>query len=244
MRLIARLDIKGANLIKGKQFEGYRVIGKPWDFSSRYAVEGIDELLFVDNVASLYGSDFMVETLRKVTESIFVPITVAGGVKSVADAHSYLRAGADKIAVNTAALQRPELLTEIASEIGSQSLIASIEVKASPGTQSMSWECMGNFGREHSGIHLEEWLGIIAEKGVGEVLVTSIDDDGMKLGFSSDLAKVVQQNCQNPVIYSGGISSVDHIEQLNIRKGVDAVAIGTAFHEDQSFISRLKGLLQ
>ena len=230
MRVIARLDIKGTQLIKGMQFEGYRKLGDPREFSIKYAQQGVDELLFVDNVASLYGSQPMLETLRRVTEDVFLPITVAGGIDSVQVAHQYLRNGADKIAVNTAALQRPSLLKELIEEIGSQSVLASIEVKRQDSGSLSSWECMGNFGRDHSGRKLEDWLQEVQSLGVGEVLVTAIDQDGMIRGFDSELSSLVSSLAQRPIIFSGGISTWAHVEQLKLRTNIDAIAVGSAFH--------------
>lgn len=230
MRVIARLDIKGSQLIKGRQFEGYRKVGDPREFSIKYAQLGVDELLFVDNVASLYGSEPMLETLRRVTEDVFLPITVAGGIDSVKVAHNYLRNGADKVAVNTAALERPELLRELIEEIGSQSVLSSIEVKRQDSGFRGSWECMGNFGRDHSGRNLEDWLEEVQSLGVGEVLVTSIDRDGMLQGFDPELASLVSSIGQRPIIFGGGISTSAHVRELCLRGNIDAIAVGSALH--------------
>jgi cyclase len=230
MRVIARLDIKGSHLIKGKQFEGYRKLGDPREFSIRYAEAGVDELLFVDNVASLYGSEPMLETLRRVTEDVFLPITVAGGIDSVKIAHHYLRNGADKVAVNSAALKRPGLLKELVDEIGSQSVLSSVEVKRQISGSHRSWECMGNFGRDHSGRRLEDWLEEVQNLGVGEVLVTSIDHDGMLEGFDTGLSSLVSSITRRPIIFSGGISTSKHVRELTLRPSIDAIAVGTALH--------------
>jgi cyclase len=179
VRLIARLDIKGPNLIKGVQLEGLRVVGDPQEYARRYYEQGADELLYIDIVASLYGRSKLTEIVRKAAHDVFVPMTVGGGIRTVDDVTDLLRAGADKVAINTAAVHRPDLISEVARRFGSQCMVLSIEAKQqSPG----HWEVYTDCGRERSGVSAIEWARRGVELGAGEILVTSIDMEGTRKG--------------------------------------------------------------
>ena len=172
-RLIARLDVKGSRLIKGVRFEGLRVVGDPSDSAIRYAQAGADELLYIDAVASLFGRNSLSGLLRQASSKVFIPITAAGGVRSVDDAAALLAAGADKVAVNTAALERPQLITELAEAFGRQCVVASIQARR---TSSGEWEAMKEAGRERTGRDVAEWIHLLQELGAGELLLTSESD--------------------------------------------------------------------
>ena len=209
LRLVARLDIKGPNLIKGIHLEGLRVIGDPQEHARRYYEQGADELLYMDIVASLYGRNSLTEIVRRAAEDVFVPLTVGGGIRSVEDAALALRSGADKVAVNTAAVARPELLSELAMRFGAQAVVLSIEAKRA----GSGWEAYTDNGREHTYLDAVEWAARAAELGAGEILVTSVDREGTRKGFDCDLVAAVAAAVDVPVIASGGMGSIDHLEQ-------------------------------
>ena len=188
VRLIARLDIKGASLIKGIQLEGLRVIGPPSEFANRYYQQGADELIFMDCVASLYGRNHLGGIIKSAVVDIFVPLTVGGGIRSVADASELLRCGADKVAVNTAAVSNPQLISDIAHRFGSQCMVLSIEARKIGLT---SWEVLTDGGRERTGLDVVEWVRRAESLGAGEILLTSVDREGTRKGFDLALVKAV-----------------------------------------------------
>jgi len=236
-RLIARLDIKGSRLIKGVRFEGLRVVGDPWQAAVSYSQAGADELLYIDAVASLYGRNGLQELLRRTSQQIFVPITAGGGVRSVADAANLLAAGADKIAVNTAALQRPDLIAELASEFGSQCVVASIQARR---IGNRKWEAMAEAGRERSGRDVMGWIKQLQQLGVGELLVTSVDQDGTCKGPDLELLEHVCTEAKVPLVFGGGFSTTDEVCRVLLEPKVFAVCIGAALHSKRMKISDLK----
>jgi imidazole glycerol-phosphate synthase subunit HisF len=236
VRLIARLDIKGPNLIKGVHLEGLRVIGSPHTFARRYYEQGADEIIYIDIVASLYGRSKLTEIVRSAAHDVFVPITVGGGIRTVDDVRELLRAGADKIAINTAAVRRPELVTEIARRFGSQCVVLSIEAKQqSPGR----WEVFTDCGRERSGIDVLDWARRGVELGIGEILVTSIDREGTRKGFDLELTRTVADAVPVPVIASGGYGEPADLTAV-VDAGAAAVAVADAFHFDRITIPQLR----
>lgn len=226
-RLIARLDIKGPNLIKGVHLEGLRVIGDPQEHARRYYESGADELVYMDVVASLYGRNSLTDIVRYTAENVFIPLTVGGGIRSIDDVNMLLRAGADKIAINTAAISRPELLSEIAGRFGSQCVVLSIEAKRNPGG---GWECFTDNGREHTGQDVVAWAVRGAELGAGEILLTSIDREGTRKGFELDLVRAVTSAVRIPVIASGGMGNPQHLIEVARDGGADAVAMADILH--------------
>lgn len=222
-RFFARLDIKGPNVVKGVQMEGLRVIGKPEDLARRYASNCM-ELLYIDTVASLYGRNQLGELLARTTKEVFVPVTVGGGIKTLADVRRLLNAGADVVAINTAALKRPELISEIANVCGQQAICVSIEAKRS----GSGWECYTDNGRERTGRDVVTWAKEAIERGAGEVLITSVDRDGTMKGFDMDLMKAVGRH-DVPVIAAGGAGSVEHVTEA-YESGVSGVACGAGLH--------------
>ncbi len=226
IRLIARLDIKGPNLIKGIHLEGLRVVGDPQQYAQDYYQAGVDELIYMDIVASLYGRNNLADIVKRTAENVFVPLTVGGGVRSGDDVRTLLRAGADKVAINTAATRRPELITEVAHKFGSQCMVLSIEAKrSSPG----KWEAYIDNGREHTGLDVVEWARRGVELGAGEILLTSVDQEGTRKGFDCHLVEAVSSAVSIPVIASGGMGSSDHLVDA-VRAGADAVAMADALH--------------
>lgn len=227
LRLIPRLDIKGPNLIKGIQLEGVRKVGDPAEFARRYYAQGADEILYMDAVASLYARDTLTDIVRRTAEQVFVPITVGGGLRSLDDVHSMLRAGADKVAINTAATQRPELISEVARTFGSQCMVLQIDAKRTP---EGDWEAYCDGGREHTGLDAVAWARQGAELGAGEILLTSVDREGTRKGFDIELVKAVSAAVTIPVIASGGMGNFQHLADLAATGCADAVAMAWALH--------------
>lgn len=227
IRLMARLDIKGPNLIKAINLEGIRVIGDPNEHARRYYEQGADELIYMDMVASLYGRNNLHDIVKKTSENIFVPITVGGGVRSVENAEALLLAGADKVAVNTSATQRPELITEIAQRFGAQCMVLSIEAKQmSPGKWNVYVDC----GREDTGLDVIEWARRGVELGAGEILLTSIDREGTRKGYDVELTRLISRAVSVPVIASGGFGKAEDIAAVVHEGGASAVAVADALH--------------
>lgn len=237
VRLIARLDIKGPNLIKGVHLEGLRVIGDPQTFARRYYEQGADELIYMDIVASLYGRNKLTDIVRRAAHDVLVPMTVGGGIRTLDDVRELLRAGADKIAINTAAVARPELITEVSRRFGSQCMVLSIEAKQQAAGR---WEVYTDCGRERSGLDAIEWARRGAELGAGEILVTSIDREGTRKGFDIELTAAVARAVSVPVIASGGYGAPAHLPAV-VRDGhADAVAFADALHYGRTTITELR----
>ena len=237
IRIIARLDIKGPNLIKGVHLEGLRIMGNPQEFARGYYEDGIDEIFYMDTVASLYGRNNLADIVAHTVRDVFVPITVGGGIRSVEDATKILRSGADKIAINTAALKRPELITDIARRFGSQCMVLGIEAKK---TGPESWNCYTDNGREPTGNNVIEWAKRGAELGAGEILLTSVDNEGTRKGLDIDLIRRVADVVSIPVIASGGMGSMDHFEQAINEGGASAVASADALHYKRMGVSDIR----
>ena len=235
-RLIARLDIKGPNLIKGIHLEGLRIIGDPQEHARRYYEQGADELVYIDIVASLYGRNSLGDIVARTARDVFVPLTVGGGLRSVDDVRAMLRAGADKVAINTAAIRRPELITEIAQTFGSQCIVVNIEAKRSgEGT----WEAFTDNGREYTGIDVIQWCTRAAMLGAGEILLTSVDQEGTRKGYDRALIEAVTKVVQIPVIASGGMGNAAHMVEA-FASGADAVAMADALHYGRMTIAEMR----
>jgi len=237
IRLIARLDVKGPNLIKGVNLEGLRVIGDPRQYALKYYEQGADEFIYMDCVASLYGRNNLAEIVRHTSEDAFIPMTVGGGIRSVSDVETLLRVGADKVAVNTAAVARPELITEIATRFGSQCMVASIEAK---NTRPGEWEAYTDNGREKTGLDVVEWAKRCEELGAGEILLTSIDREGTRKGFEIDLIAAVSTTVSIPVIASGGMGNVQHLVDAVKTGKADAVAMADILHYNRMTIQEIR----
>jgi len=227
IRLIARLDVKGPNLIKGIRLEGVRVIGDPGDYARDYYRQGIDELLYIDAVASLYQRNSLKEIVRRTSEDVFVPMTVAGGIRSLADVEELLRAGADKVAINTAAVHRPALIHDVARRFGSQCMVLSIEAKA---TAPGRWEAQVDSGREPTGLEVRDWARRAVDLGAGEILLTSVDREGTGAGFDCELVHHVATAVPVPVIASGGMGTLEHLRAVVEQGRADAVAFAGVVH--------------
>lgn len=240
-RLMARLDIKGPNLIKGVHLEGLRVIGNPQDYAYRYYEQGADELIYMDAVASLYGRNHLAEIIKKAVKNIFVPLTVGGGIRSVEDAASVLRSGADKVAINTAAVANPDLITKIAEKFGNQCMVLSVEAKQ---ISNQKWEVLTENGRERSGRDVVEWVTEGIDRGAGEILLTSVDREGTRKGFDVELLRAVSRSAHVPVIASGGMGKPeDAIDAVN-NGGADAIAMGDILHYERAQIGDVRNVCQ
>lgn len=238
VRLIARLDIKGPNLIKGIHLEGLRIIGSPAFYAQRYYEQGADELIYIDCVASLYGRNNLSDIVKSAAQAIFIPMTVGGGVRSVEDARHLLRCGADKIAVNTAAVARPQTITDIARSFGSQCMVLSIQAKQrGPG----QWEAYTDNGREKSGLDVIEWARGGVARGAGEILLTSVDREGTRKGFDCELIQAVSAAVDVPVIASGGAGTPSDVAEAVLLGGADAVAMADILHYNRATISDIRG---
>lgn len=239
IRLIARLDIKGQNLIKGVHLEGLRVIGNPQDYAYRYYQQGIDELIYMDAVASLYGRNHLTEIIKEAVKNIFVPLTVGGGIRSLGDAAEVLRSGADKVAINTAAVTKPELITQIAETFGNQCMVVSVEAKQQ---SNQRWEVFTENGREPSRRDVVEWVTEAVDRGAGEILLTSIDREGTRKGFDVDLLRAVSQSVTVPVIASGGMGRPEDAINAANNGGVDAIAMADILHYQRATIGDVRNV--
>lgn len=237
VRLIARLDIKGPNLIKGIHLEGLRIIGSPAEHALRYYKQGVDELLYMDNVASLYGRNHLGDLLRLAANNIFVPMTVGGGIRSVDDATLILRAGADKVAINTAAVSNPKLITDIACRFGSQCVVLSIEAKQ---IAPQRWEVYTDNGRERTGLDVIDWVKHGTSMGAGEILLTSVDREGTRKGFDIDLVRTVTAEVSVPVIASGGMGRAEDCVVVARDGDADAVAMADILHYKRATIGEIR----
>lgn len=241
IRLIGRLDIKGANLIKGVRLEGLRVIGEPNKYALRYYQQGIDELIYMDSVASLYGRNHLCEIINEAAKDIFVPLTVGGGVRSVDDVTQILRSGADKVAINTAAVADPQLITEIAQRFGSQCMVLSVEAKQ---LGNDHWEVYTDNGRERTGFDVVDWVKQGVALGAGEILLTSVDREGTRKGFETPLVCAVASAVSVPVIASGGMGRPQDLIDVVERGGADAVAMADILHYERATINEIRTLAQ
>lgn len=225
-RLIGRLDVKGPNLIKGIHLEGLRVIGDPQEYARRYYEQGADELIYIDIVASLYGRNSLGDIVARAARDVFVPLTVGGGLRSIDDVRAMLRAGADKVAINTAAIRRPELISEVAQRFGSQCMVLGIEAKRNGAGK---WEAFTDNGREFTGLDVVDWCRRGYELGAGEILLTSVDQEGTRKGFDTALIEAVTNAVPIPVIASGGMGSTAHMIDA-FAHGADAIAMADVLH--------------
>lgn len=241
IRLIARLDIKDKYVVKGIQLEGVRKVGIPCELAERYYEAGIDEILYVDNVASLYNRNSLDEVIYDTTKNIFIPVTVGGGIRSVDNARFLLSKGADKLALNTAAIKDEAIIGQIAETFGSQCMVLSVQAKR---TGQGGWEALYDNGREHSGKDVFEWIARGVELGAGEILLTSVDFDGMMKGMDIELIKRACETVNVPIIACGGVRNAEDIVAA-ASAGASAVAIGSALHFNKVSVQEFReGILQ
>ncbi len=270
VRVIPCLDVDSGRVVKGVQFVGLRDAGDPVELAHRYDAEGADEVVFLDITASSEGRATMVDVVRRAAEQVFIPLTVGGGVRTLEDAIKLLRAGADKVAVNTAAVQDPLLVSRIADTLGSQCVVVAIDARASvpAGGEEMSegvgtargsvqgvaheqgrggpaerWEVFTHGGRFPTGLDACEWALRCQELGAGELLVTSMDRDGTKDGFDVALTRSITSTCSVPVVASGGAGGLQHLVDVALLGGADAVLAASIFHYEEHSIAEAKRYL-
>ena len=236
LRVIPRLDIKAPNLVKGIRLEGLRVMGVPRDFARRYFDQGADEMMYQDIVASLYGRNNITELIRETAEHVFVPLTVGGGVRSIEDIYKLLRAGADKITINTAAVTNPGLITEAGRRFGTQCITVAIETIRQP---EGNWKAFTDNGREHTGLDAYDWAMRAVELGAGELMVTSVDREGTRKGFDLEFLQLITRHVPVPVLAHGGAGTIEHIVEA-ARTGVDGVVISTLLHYGETTVAEIK----
>ena len=235
-RVIPRLDIKGPNLVKGIHLEGLRKMGDPAAHALAYYEQGADELLYIDIVASLYERNSLTDVVERAASEVFVPLTVGGGIRKLDDINTLLRVGADKVAINTAAVRRPELIEEAARMFGSQCIVLSVEAKQQPAGH---WEAYTDNGRERTGRDALEWVRQAVDLGAGEVLVTSVDKEGTRRGFDLPLIRQLADGLPVPLIACGGAGSIADVAEA-YEAGADAVAVASILHYETQTVSSLK----
>lgn len=237
MRIIARLDVKGSNLIKSINLEGLRVIGNPNDYAKKYYNDGADELIFMDLVASLYNRNSLHDIMKLACKDIFIPFTVGGGIRSLDDALKIFDSGADKISLNTSAVQNPNLLSTLSKRFGSQAIVLSVEAKK---MQKNKWDVFIESGREKTDLDVVEWVKKGSDLGIGEILLTSVDKEGTTEGFDTDLLKSVTQAVDVPVIASGGFGKLSDLEKAVTIGGADAIAAAHVLHYEKISIREIR----
>ena len=241
-RVIPCLDVTDGRVVKGVNFVGLRDAGDPVELARRYDGEGADELVFLDITASSDGRDTMVDVVRRTADEVFIPFTVGGGIRSVGDARRMLRAGADKVSVNTSAFERPELIEEIATEFGTQCVVCAIDARGRTDGAD-GWEVFLHGGRTPTGADAVEWAVEAVRRGAGEILLTSMDRDGTKLGFDIALTRTVADAVNVPVVASGGVGTLEHLVEGIRDTGADAVLAASIFHFDEHTIRAAKELM-
>ena len=225
-RIIPRLDIKGDNLVKGIHLEGLRVLGKPEAFAKHYYEDGADELMFQDVVASLYQRNSLHDVISRTASEIFIPLTVGGGIRTIEDIKDVLRAGADKVAINTAAVKNPKLISEAANIYGSSTIVVTIEAIKQANGEYLAFT---DNGREQTGLEVISWAKKVEKLGAGEIIITSVDREGTGLGLDLNLIEMVSKSVSVPVIAHGGVKTVEDVGK-GFESSCDAIAIASAFH--------------
>ncbi|TSA40790.1 MAG: imidazole glycerol phosphate synthase subunit HisF [Betaproteobacteria bacterium] len=242
-RIIPCLDVTAGRVVKGINFVGLRDAGDPVEIAARYDEQGADELAFLDITASSDGRDLILPIIEAVAAQVFIPLTVGGGVRSVADVRRLLNAGADKISINTAAVQNPQLVAEAAGRYGSQCIVVAVDAKRVAGSDPLRWEVYTHGGRTPSGLDALEWGRKMEQLGAGEILLTSMDRDGTRQGFDLELTRAFSDALGIPVIASGGVGSLDHLADGVLQGHADAVLAASIFHYGEYTVRQAKRLM-
>ena len=245
-RVVPCLDVKDGRVVKGVRFVDLRDAGDPVEAALAYDAQGADELVFLDITASHEARDIMLDVVRRTAEGIYMPLTVGGGIRSVDDVRRLLRAGADKISLNTAALERPPVIREAVERFGSQCIVVAIDARREPGRpdESLRWGVYTHGGRRPAGRDAIEWAGEAVALGAGEILLTSMDRDGTKDGYDLELTRAVSQSVSVPVIASGGAGSLEHLYEGLVEGCADAALAASIFHFGTHTIAEAKAYLR
>jgi cyclase len=238
-RVIVCLDVQGARVVKGTRFESLRDVGDPVELAERYEAAGADEVVFLDIAASADERDTLLEMVRRTARSLFIPLTVGGGIRSVDDVSRALQAGADKVSINSAAVARPELLTECAERYGAQCVVASIDARR----DDDRWVVRTRGGRSGTTLDAVEWARECAERGAGEILLTSIDRDGVRSGYDLGLTRAVARAVSVPVVASGGAGSAEHVVDALSAGEADAALVAGILHDGVTTVTELKRVM-
>lgn len=238
-RIIPCLDIKNGRTVKGVNFVDLRDAGDPVELAAAYAVQGADELCFLDITATVEKRDTLIELVQRVAEAINIPFTVGGGIRSVEDVSRLLKAGADKVSINSAAVKRPELINELAQEFGAQCVVVAIDTNLLDG----EWRVFTHGGRKPTDLYTVAWAQEVAERGAGEILLTSMTSDGTKAGFSLEITRQLSEMLPIPVIASGGAGTMQHFAETFTAGKADAALAASVFHFGEIPIPQLKGYL-
>jgi imidazole glycerol-phosphate synthase subunit HisF len=241
VRVIPCLDVDGGRVVKGVRFTDLVDAGDPAELAARYDGEGADEVVFLDITASADERDTMVDVVARTADHVFIPLTVGGGVRSAGDARRLLRAGADKVALNTAAVDRPSLVAELAGEFGAQCVVVAVDARRVAGSDR--WEVYTHGGRRGTGLDALEWAQRAATCGAGEILLTSMDRDGTRDGFDLELTAAVSATLDVPVVASGGVGTLEHLVQGALVGGADAVLAASIFHRREHTVAEAKAYM-
>ncbi|BCA78602.1 imidazole glycerol phosphate synthase subunit HisF [Desulfuromonas sp. AOP6] len=243
-RIIPCLDVKDGRVVKGVQFLELRDAGDPVEAAEAYDAQGADELTFLDITASSDKRNIILDVVARTAERVFMPLTVGGGVREIADIRNLLNAGADKVSINTAAVHRPEFVREAAERFGSQCIVVAIDARRVDSAEGMKWEVFTHGGRNGTGIDAVEWAGRMQAYGAGEILLTSMDKDGTKDGYDIPLTRTISDRVSIPVIASGGVGNLEHIRQGLVEGGASAALAASIFHFREYTIAECKEYLR
>ena len=236
VRVIPCLDVDAGRVVKGVNFVDLRDAGDPVELAARYDAEGADEIVFLDITASSSARNTMIDMATRTAEECFIPFTIGGGIRSVDDARGLLRAGADKVSVNTAAVSRPNLIGELSEEFGAQCVVVAIDARRAPG----GFEVFTHGGRKPTGLDAVSWAAECERLGAGEILLTSMDRDGTKDGYDTELTRAVSEACDLPVIASGGAGTLEHLAEAAVEGKADAVLAASIFHFGEYTVAEAK----
>ena len=243
VRVIPCLDVDDGRVVKGVRFADLVDAGDPVELAARYDAQGADELVFLDITASSDNRNTMVDVVARTAEQVFIPFTVGGGVRAVEDARRLLRAGADKVGVNSAAVARPELIAELADEFGAQCVVVAVDARRRTDTEHLAWEVFTHGGRTGSGLDALAWAERCSSLGAGELLVTSMDRDGTRDGFDLELTRRIARSCPVPLVASGGVGELDHLVEGAVEGAADAVLAASIFHLGEFTVGEAKAHL-
>jgi len=243
-RIIPCLDVNAGRVVKGINFAGLRDAGDPVQVAARYDEQGADELTFLDITASSDGRGLLLPMIEAVAAQVFIPLTVGGGVRSVSDVRRLLNAGADKVSINTAAVQNPQLVADATSRYGSQCIVVAVDAKRVPGSQPLRWEVYTHGGAQPTGVDALEWGRKVQALGAGEILLTSMDRDGTREGFDLELTRAFSDALEIPVIASGGVGNLEHLVAGIVQGHADAVLAASIFHYGEFTVTQAKDLMR